>query len=1076
MRYQGTGAEISTLDKSSKIDVLIGPYRSGKTWYLLEQAVEHCINHPFEGATIVVPSQRYRALLDERIVQLFRRKFGRSDTGESSSERAGFIGLKIQTFYQFCQTILMRLGSFNLTLPDAVRPALLARILKQRKAGGQLQALASIAEFRGTPLAILSLIDELERAALSPEQVIMHLQKSLATHSRYMELAQLYKDFWQCLDAIKQVDRRRMVFKLLQALSDQDSSASLSLIAFDGFDRFNPLQLKTIQELSRHAQKLLVSFDYLFPEEDTQQNYSWKKNSYAQLSAILADKVIFKQISAQLDSASQLSKPDKLLTEQFVASDRYFEMNQIAAQIKESVINQSRKLRDLLVVARSIKPYRSAIQSAFQDAGLEYFVDETIELRALPVVQFIMSVISLYRREFPRAEVIAALRSRYFASKFRLSEAELQELDTISLTHMVVGGKEQWQEALAHSSIGRLTSKLEAIFTILMPPHLDGIAEEYVTWVEDVLEKVLALPGADDHLDPFEHWEQDSALAQFRKSLAVLIQEQYALNALGEKGKHSFESLFGKLEKLIEGANFRRQPRTKDYVLITDADLAPNRIFDEIYIAGLVEGEFPQRAHQSGFTTVDEVETWSRFGVDIHNPRFDPNYETALFRSLEQRARKRLVLSSPQNEMSGEELTPSFFLKSTDSHLATKLPLAHPLEDCLVKPNSARNAIAAYLWSGKSLNLPTPLLNSQPLAEFAENLNEALSVALGRTRNTRASVLNGYLADFVAGGSLRVSLPEYWSASRLSDYGKCPFRYWVSHVVAVKPVEEPEPTLTTNVIGETYHLALELFYKELIARNLTLKESNEELVGKIFEKAVAAALAWLSNNPKVRKGEFWQYECKELEFRLKRFLQSERERAWHEDFVPLLVEASFGMAEEEGNSLAAATNSGPALAPPLSLKNGDNEILIRGRIDRIDVNRSGAEKSIRIIDYKSGSTRITKDDILSGRNLQLPLYALAVQRAIIPGSKVIEGQFLSIAQADSIGKFKFDKYEETDEAEEQTLSERAETLTKRFVNAIEQGDFSVRPNGPTVCSNCDHMMICRIRELDTTERDEDESD
>jgi ATP-dependent helicase/DNAse subunit B len=1198
--------------------------------------------------------------------------------GLAANETGGYVGLKILTFYQYCQNLLMRLGSFDMVLADAIRPALVARILSQRKAAGKLQALASISEFRGTPLAVLSLIDELERAALSPEQVIMHLQKSLATHSRFVELAELYKDYWHCLDTIKYSDKRRLVFRLLQILSDRQHSTSLGLIAFDGFDRFNPLQLKTMQELSNHCKRLVVSFDYVEPEEDRELNYAWKANSYNQLCTILGDKVIFAPVASHQDTANlqfrQTQTANKqgakliddlpneiagksanklggkyagrLLVEKFVTTDRYFEMTQIAALIKESVVRQNKKPSAFLVVARKLKQYRSAVKLAFEDSGLEYFVDEAIELIALPVVQFVLSMISLWHKDFPRAETITLMRSAFFNPTLQLSGQELEEVDNLSFDHMVVDSRAQWKEALAHASTTKLSHKVDEIFNFLTPSARDFFPDEYVSWVEDLIDKFLKLPDESESSD-FAHWEQDSALAQLRRSLAVLIQEHHALNQLGEQPKPSCESLFYKLEKLVDAANFRRKPRSKDYVLVTDADLAPNRIYDEIFIAGMVEGEFPQRISQSGFTTVDEVEAWARFDVDIHNPRFDPNFETALFQSLKQRASSRLVLSCPAIEMSGEELTPSFLLRddrantlseqesppgsadvpsasqahamrpydptasdpleasmspgsagfqpaseANDPRLADpselsypgsagillasrahamrpsnsstsvsqgKLCSVHPMNTLLREPNSFRNAVGAQLWTVKSLEG----LSAVPaLADFVEALQESLTMAQGRIRNVGSSVLNGYLVDHVAAGSVKVSLPEYWSVSRLSDYGKCPFRYWVSHVAGIELRQEPEAGLNSLVIGQTYHLALELFYKELLAKNLSMKDSADDLLTQIFDKSVADAFNWLGNNREVRKGEFWHYDCQELTFRLKRFFQSERERAMTDDFAPLLIEASFGMGESLSDSRAhtmrpydpdvsdpselsalggaevpsaprahairpydpsvsdttepsiisggadvpsapegkdpsvmdlseSSTSPGSAgfqpasgikkpsisdpsrlpIYPPLSLRNGDSAILIRGRIDRIDKNRVG---ELRVVDYKSGSTRISKDDALSGRNMQLPLYALAIEKAVFPGAKVVEGQYLSIAQGSSIGKIDFNKL--ADEDSQITFLESAESSTKQFVNAVKNGDFSVRPSTLGVCQTCDHITVCRISELTTHEEEADDTD
>src|SRR6202011_3687675 len=99
----------------------------------------------------------------------------------------------------------------------------------------------------------------------------------------------------------------------------------------------------------------------------------------------------------------------------------------------------------------------------------------------------------------------------------------------------------------------------------------------------------------------------------------------------------SAEHFLGRLRKLVERGNFRRQPRTEDYVTVCGADLAPNRTFDEVFILGLTEGEFPRKPHQSGFLSSDEIGRWLSFGIDLRNPRFHAAFEPALFNSLVQR-------------------------------------------------------------------------------------------------------------------------------------------------------------------------------------------------------------------------------------------------------------------------------------------------------------------------------------------------------------------------------------------------------------------------------------------------------
>ena len=201
-----------------------------------------------------------------------------------------------------------------------------------------------------------------------------------------------------------------------------------------------------------------------------------------------------------------------------------------------------------------------------------------------------------------------------------------------------------------------------------------------------------------------------------------------------------------------------------------------------------------------------------------------------------------------------------------------------------------------------------------------------------------------------------VPTPDFWSATLLNDYGKCPFRYWVSHVLACNPIEEPEIGLPRRILGETYHKALELYYRKMVRDNLRLGVSDPALCRQLFESAMQDSLDWVEKKPGVRLGEFWFYEKQEIIFRLNRFFQKEIERASVDEngFSPSILEAAFGIAGKESS-------------PPLSIRHNGGEILVRGCIDRVDTAQHADGKEsikVRIIDYKTGSGAITKDDAL----------------------------------------------------------------------------------------------------------------
>lgn len=1049
----------------ASIDLLIGPYRAGKTYALLRRVVEHCVENPEQGAIVVVPSDRYRKLLRSRLSVISEEVL--HPKSEAQSGR-GFLGLRIITFYQLCERLLRQFGVFNRLIPDPLRSVLMSRVLMRLQERGRIQSTASIVDYPGTVGALLSLVDELERSASLPEEILVRLKRAVSGSSRYVERAEIYQGYWQALNAVGYLDKRQLAYKLIDALNANvgRKTEQLGMVAFDGFDRLNPLQLKVIAALAQSTEKVLVSFDYLDPKHDQDSEYLWKESSYAQLKKVLGSGVNWVQFND--GSGNGRTQTAQARVETFLAPDRYFEMTEIARRIKEAANHDPRQLNGFLVVSRSLQNYKSAVQAAFQDAQIDYFIDEAVELRALPVVQFLMRTLALKLNGYIRSEILFCLRSQYFKlSAFGLSSKTIDELDRISLAATVVGGQTQWQEAVSAQEMGYLGTKLATVFSTLAPSEAVVSAEQHVHWVEDVIAKVLLLPGEDESVDPFQRWEQESALIQFRGALSQLIDEQELNAKFGYLTEISYAEFFKQLEKLIEGANFRTVPRTKNYVLVCAAELAPNQVFDEVFIAGLAEGEFPKRALQNGFVNAQEVANWSNFDVDIHNPRQHPNFETALFKSLLKRAKHRVVLSCPAASMSGQELTPSSLLDETSLSDQQKLQMVQPLESLRFKPTSPRNALAGILWQNRGSRLPDKFAGNVNFENIVHDMAEPLLVARARLSGVGDGPLNGYLADYVAVGRVAVSLPKAWSASSLGDYGKCPFRYWVSHILDIRPLQEPKEGLTPFLLGDTYHKALEIFYSQLIASRLSITEGTEEKLQELLTEATEQAIAYLEARSDFRADEFWDFRQKEIYFRLKRFVEHERLRALKatDRFVPIKLEASFGFDDSESG-------------PPLKVVGDADEILLRGRVDRVDVaSSSHASESprVRVIDYKSGSSTISAGEALAGRNLQLPVYILAVENSLMPKSKVVEAAYLSVVTGEPIGRIQFenqrggryDPYELLDKTKEHIVN---------FVSGIKQGDFAVRPNGAKVCDKCEHQIVCRITELKRVGSDGDGED
>jgi len=1025
------------------VELILGPYRAGKTTALIAEVVEYCRQNPFGSALVVVPSQRYKTLFEKRLHEQLRR--------EGTAKAAGILGLQVLPFYKACQFVLRKAGVPFTLVPDEVRVAIIARLLNQLNAEEQLQTLAPILGFSGTHAALLELIDEMQRAALSPSDVVTKLEKTAQSESRYLELARIYERYWQTLSDRGYVDQRGAAFAARKVLAHSQHVLELGFVAADGFDRFNLLQLSVLEGLAKRAAHTRVLFDYLPPEQDDAGDYAWKEQSFSELDSAFAaaDRRLVERVQDGMPAADV--KKVRVL-------DRFFECAEVARVIKQRIADGV-KPEQMLVVARSLSDYGAAVHAAFgrENAGITYFLDEAANLNAFPVVQLIMGLTELSSLgNFKRADVIACLRNANFKlpSLSRADfERELTRLDQLSYHANVVDSRQQWLDLLA-TSTEKLSPDFSKVFANLITeviPRPNASIRDYVIWVEDLIDRYVEL-SSESGDDPFYIWEEQRSLREFRRCLAGLIYEE---RFTGES-ICTAEYFLARLRALIERSNFRRVPRSPDSVTICGADLAPNRMFDEVFILGLIEGEFPKRSRQGGFLSADEVQRWLTFGIDLRNPRFHASFETALFSSLVQRAKSKVHLSCPMFSGGGDELVPSYLI--TGGQEEESLDAIGPFVHARSKPISSRDALSALLWTAPSTDV-SELRAMLPLTTLVESLSEPIRVARARAQFGAVGEFNGDLRHLVAAGALSIRQPEQWSASRLNEYGKCPFRYWVSHVLRAQPHTEPETGLNPMVVGETYHKALELFYRTLSARKITLAAMPQEQAMALFQSATNAALALLQQRPDVRHGEFWQFDRNEIIFRLNRFFVKEWQRAVadQEQFVPTMLEASFGRLDAQPH---------PQLM--IKLRNG-KEILVRGRIDRVDVAAhtiGSASPRVRLVDYKAGAAAISRDDAMSGRNIQLPLYALAVERAIMPGSKVASAMYLSVSSGEPSGRLNFEPSagEQRDE-QNINLIDVVEQHVKNFVAGIESGDFTVRPNGTAVCSKCDHRAVCRIKEL-----------
>jgi ATP-dependent helicase/DNAse subunit B len=192
-----------------------------------------------------------------------------------------------------------------------------------------------------------------------------------------------------------------------------------------------------------------------------------------------------------------------------------------------------------------------------------------------------------------------------------------------------------------------------------------------------------------------------------------------------------------------------------------------------------------------------------------------------------------------------------------------------------------------------------------------------------------------------------------------------------------------------------------------------------------------------------------------------------QEKAAARGVLPAYFELAFGM-----KSTAKDPHSKDE---PLELTRstfvGEETIKISGQIDRVDI---ADDNMLIAYDYKL-STGSTKDDIKSGRSLQLPIYLEALEKLILPRHPIAGGGYYVIRGGNERRNKGLHRASALDYsgigaragaviADEEWQRIRDEVIAKiwDFLDQLRAGEFVVNPSEKEkTCRFCDYSAVCR---------------
>jgi RecB family exonuclease len=314
-------------------------------------------------------------------------------------------------------------------------------------------------------------------------------------------------------------------------------------------------------------------------------------------------------------------------------------------------------------------------------------------------------------------------------------------------------------------------------------------------------------------------------------------------------------------------------------------------------------------------------------------------------------------------------------------------------------------------------------------------------------------VFDGVLSDPAVRRLLSAKFSDRYvfSASQFDAYAACPFAYFLRYVVGLEPPVAPPERVEPVDAGSICHDVLAALHRQAAEAGRTVWDNLEETESLLSQelRTMFDARRRQELGLTERRAEVYRRELQEV---LSQVIADHPEEEAFKGLRPRHFELSFGFSGTEGNA-------GPA-ARPLRLELDGESVLVRGRIDRVDVDGE-SPPTYGVLDYKTGSTP-GASEIRRGLNTQLALYVAACREVFFPDGCCSVAGFLSLYRSEMAQPIR-----------RSPSGKRTRTLTpdyalrclrqyvQAYVSAMRRGLFPPAPSSEHTCSYCNFVACCR---------------
>ncbi|MCD7725045.1 MAG: helicase-exonuclease AddAB subunit AddB [Clostridiales bacterium] len=940
--------------------------------------------------------------------------------------RHAIMNIDVLSFGRLTHRILEEVGGEDMPiLDDTGKSLVLRKVAEQEKQ--RLQVLGSHLHKIGYIHEIKSAISEFMQYGIGSrelEQLTAYAQSRGALCYKLKDLGVLYQAFQ---DYIRDhfITTEETLDRLRKALPDSEIIRN-SVIAFDGFTGFTPIQNRVIQELLRLSKRVIVTVvvderenPYRLDQEQKLFHLSKKTVSdlkkLAEEVRIPEEKPVWcrERIEGRLPrfaGNAELAHLEQNLFRYPIlpyegrpahihmveASTPGEELRQTCIAIQRLLMEAERtgntlQYRDIAVVTGDMETYGREAEETFRRFGIPVYLDHTRGILGNPCAAYIRSALQIVLQDFSPESVFHYLRTG-------LADFEREAVDRLEnyIRRYGVRGRKRWSSLFIYKEenpegdqaaleqleeYNRMREQLMAQMEPLLAPM--QTTEEMVRGLYDFLVRGEVQRKLQQYESRFQQQGDLARAKEYGQVYEYVVDLLDQINGLLAEEQMSLKEFSDILDSGLMEISVGTIPRNVDRVVVGDIERTRLTQVKALFFLGVNDGNIPKGAANGGILSDIDREFLQESKLELAPTPRQQMYIQRLYLYLNMtKPSGELYLSYAKMGSDGRTLRPAYLvdlMRKLFPALSIERPEAEPVERQIVNGRDGITLFTDLLREYAASRLPDPRQRQLYTLYHSYHGNPAYQDDIDRLIETafyryQDKPLSGLVTRALYGTMLQNSV------SRLEKYAACAYAHFLQYGLALK--ERGEYSFEAVDMGNVFHGVLELFADQLAEHGYTWFDFPGEAAAQMVDKAMESYTA--------RYGETILYSSARNRHLLKRIarimnrtvltLQTQLKKG---SFVPERFEMSFSLLEDL-DALNITLNE-------------QEKMRLRGRIDRVDTCEVEDKVYVKVIDYKSGSRKFDLAVLYYGLQLQLVVYmnaAMETEQRKHPDRKIVPAAML----------------------------------------------------------------------------------